>query len=98
MPNRPGMVPSSITVRCSTAICSPIFPARNDSPPVDVSAVDGLEEIVEQRPGDARLEHHRHLLRRDLARVQAAQRPVGRDAPHVGRVFERRRGARAEYQ
>src|SRR6185437_9908553 len=42
----------------------------------DRSAVDGAGKMRNERPGHPRIEHHRHLAGRDLARVEPRHRAL----------------------
>ena len=54
----------------------------------DRRAVDGAGEMRHQRAGDARIEHHRHLARRHLARVEPRDRALAGGAADLLRRFQ----------
>src|SRR6185437_8495143 len=54
----------------------------------DRRAADGADEMAQQARRDARIEHHRHLAGRNLARPQAAHRALAGAAPDFGRIAQ----------
>ena len=87
-----GVVDDGDVLRCdaSRRACPP-GTRRDDRLPI---AFDGFENIADQGSRGDRLENHRHFLRGDFARIQAAHGSLGGAAANVGRAFEIRMAAR----
>ena len=54
----------------------------------DRCAVGGARQMRHQRPGDARIEHHRHLARRHLARIEPLDRALAGGAADLLRRLQ----------
>ena len=54
----------------------------------DRAAVDRAREMTDERTGHARIEHHRHFLGRDLARIEPRDRALAGGAADLLRRFE----------
>ena len=61
----------------------------------DRRAIDGAGEMRHQRAGDARIEHHRHLARRHLARIEPRDGALAGAAADFVRAFQIARMAHA---